>query len=68
MKKLTGALILTVVSSVLLTGCVPVTYTKTMIVHKNGDGSVAWTEERERHHRTSSGNTKDKSGEKLVGL
>lgn len=40
MKRQIGTLVLAVASIALLNGCVPVTYTKTVTVHKNPSGQV----------------------------
>jgi hypothetical protein len=43
MKKLTGILIVGVASVVLFSGCVPITYTKTVTVTKDGQGNITGT-------------------------
>jgi PBP1b-binding outer membrane lipoprotein LpoB len=43
MKKLTGILIVGVASVVLFSGCVPITYTKTVTVTKDAQGNITGT-------------------------
>jgi hypothetical protein len=45
MKKLTAVLVLGVTSALLFTGCVPITYTRSVIVHKDANGTVTGTDE-----------------------
>jgi hypothetical protein len=45
MKRQIGVFILAAASLAILSGCVPVTYTKTVIVHKNPAGQVTEIEE-----------------------
>ena len=47
MKKQIGTFVLAVASAALLAGCVPISYTKSVTVHKDAAGVVQWTEERE---------------------
>jgi hypothetical protein len=43
MKKLTGILIVGVASVALFSGCVPITYTKSVQVHKDAQGNITGT-------------------------
>jgi hypothetical protein len=45
MKKLTGTLIVGIASAVLFSGCVPITYTKTVIIKKDAQGNITGTEQ-----------------------
>ena len=47
MKKLTAALIIGVASVVLFSGCVPITYTKTVTVHNDAQGVITGSTELE---------------------
>jgi hypothetical protein len=47
MKRLIASLIVSVAAVVLFSACVPVTYSRSIIVHKDANGVVAWTEEHE---------------------
>lgn len=40
MKRVIGTLIISVASVGLFSGCVPITYTKTVQVHKDGSGAI----------------------------
>jgi PBP1b-binding outer membrane lipoprotein LpoB len=45
MKKLTGIMIAGVATAVLFSGCVPITYTKTVTVQKDAQGRIIGTTE-----------------------
>jgi hypothetical protein len=47
MKKLTGALVLATISVLLFAGCVPITYTRSITVHKDANGNITGTDEHE---------------------
>jgi hypothetical protein len=47
MKRLTGTLIIGVASVVLFSGCVPITYTKSVTVQKDAQGNITGTTEYE---------------------
>lgn len=47
MKRLIAALTIGVASVVLFSGCVPITYTKTVTVHKDASGAITGTTETE---------------------
>jgi hypothetical protein len=47
MKKLTGALALTIAAAALLTGCVPITYTRSVTVQKDAAGNITGRTETE---------------------
>jgi len=46
-EKITGALVLMVASAVLLNGCVPMSYTRSITVHKDANGNITGTDEYE---------------------
>ena len=41
MKKLTLAFTLALASAVVLTGCIPMTYTRSITVHKDASGNIS---------------------------
>jgi hypothetical protein len=47
MKRLVGVFVLSCASAMLLGGCVPINYSRSVTVHKDANGVVQWTEERE---------------------
>ena len=48
MRKSTVASILAIVSALLITGCVPVTYTRSVVVHKDASGNITGMDEMEQ--------------------
>ena len=47
MKGLIGTLSVGVALVVLFSGCVPMTYSRSITVHKDAKGNIEWTEEHE---------------------
>ena len=60
MKKLITVFALATASSVLLTGCVPITYTRSITVHKDANGNITGTDEYEGFSEAHSEGTKIK--------
>ena len=61
MMRLTGVLVMAFAASILLSGCVPVTYTKSITVHKDGAGKITGTDEYESITEPHSEGTRIKS-------